>query len=92
MARFYLSGNNSRGNTITAQGTSTGQTCHLRGWDCGVRIDARAEGPSDVFDISLTGGSRDVGSKAHLVRIVKDRNGKITVEHIDNYIDEEKAV
>lgn len=57
MARFYGSVTNSRGRTATAQGQSTGQTAHIRGWHSGVRVVSRAEGDVDVFDVYVTGGS-----------------------------------
>ncbi len=48
MARFYLTGSNSRGGEVTAQGKSTGQEVHIRGWDSGIEIVARAVGDADL--------------------------------------------
>ena len=60
MSRFYLSGNNSRGNTVTAAGSKkSGQHCHIRGWNSGIYVEAHVdEDGNDVFTICTTGGSR----------------------------------
>lgn len=63
MARFYLSGSNSRGGTVTAQGRNDGQNCWLRGWRSGVKVVASGDANRDWFDIYLTGGSNDGNSK-----------------------------
>lgn len=55
MARTYLSGSNSRGNTVTA---SNSKDCHLRGWNAGVRVYASVDDLGrDVFRIYSTWGS-----------------------------------
>lgn len=88
MARFYCSGSNSRGGMFTAQGASDGQSCHIRGWDCGVKVYAAPDGDRDTFDVYLTKGSHDPSTVAHLVRIVYSRDG-LKVEHLDNVIGED---
>jgi hypothetical protein len=60
MSRFYTSVTNSRGKETTASGKSTGQTCHIRGWNVGVEIRARpnpANENCDIFEVWMTSGS-----------------------------------
>jgi len=63
MSRFYADITGGRG-TATRQGhAATGMRGHVRGWDSGVKVIARAEDVPeldktvDVFDIWSTGGS-----------------------------------
>jgi len=80
MARFYLTADNSRGNQVTAQGKSSGQTCHIRGWSAGVEVIAHPAKPHggdgnepidvDEFDIWMTSGSN--GGRSHqLIGVVR---------------------
>lgn len=57
MPRLYGSvESNSRRIAATAGG-SLWLSGHVRGWNEGVRVDARADADGDVFDVYLTGGS-----------------------------------
>lgn len=71
MARFYGSMVNKRGNEVTAEGSKDGQQAHLRGWNSGVRVVARAVGDSDHFEIYKTSGSNG-GRSDKLLAVVKD--------------------
>ena len=57
MAGFYGSMSNSRGNEVTAQGSSKGQRAHIRGWHSGIRVESVAVDSEDVFRVYATGGS-----------------------------------
>ena len=79
MSRFYLTAVNSRGNSVSAAGSSRGQDCHLRGWNAGVEVVARVEDnpygePEDVFDIYATGGSNNP-SRRELIATVHEITG-----------------
>lgn len=73
MARFYLTASNSRGNTVSAAGSSRGQDAHLRGWNAGVEILASVdETGRDVFDIYATRGSNG-GRGEHIMTVREPR-------------------
>jgi len=78
MARFYTSGNNSRGNQFTAQGGNT-QAVHTRGWDAGVEVRAHplngmGDQP-DVFDIYMTTGSNGHGQSVLIGTVISTDHG-----------------
>ena len=81
MARFYLSGSNSRNKEITAMGNSSGQHCHIRGWKVGVFVHAHPERNSDTdfdtLDVYLTGGSTGPTPDKLIATIVMTDDGPV---------------
>lgn len=67
MARFYGTMGGGRGTTSRTGTTNSGLEAHVRGWDVGVMVSARAAHPGryagvgsddyDVIDVYITGGS-----------------------------------
>lgn len=58
MAHFMANIRGRRGPGASRLGDkSSGMTTHIRGWDVGVRVEARYENGKDVFRIYRTGGS-----------------------------------
>jgi hypothetical protein len=55
MANTYLSGDNSRGNEVTAMG---GTHAHFRGWDAGVKVQSD---DGVTFTVYMTTGSHETG-------------------------------
>jgi len=69
MSRLYASIDSDARKT---QATSRGHkniSAHVRGWDSGVEVVARADETGDVFDIYLTTGSHASGSKQLVGRV-----------------------
>jgi hypothetical protein len=61
MARTYLSGDNSRGGSVTG---ANAKFAHLRGWHAGVEVNAgRTEDDRDCFYVNMTGGSNGYSQK-----------------------------
>lgn len=60
--RTYMDYTNRRGNKYGV-GMAHGGSVHLRGWDIGIRLVARApkDGP-DSFDVFMTTGSHESGA------------------------------
>lgn len=72
MSRTYLSGNNSRGNTVTGMNATYS---HLRGWNAGVRVQfAPGDKDEDSFAVYMTHGSnaREYGIYLGTVRHTPD--------------------
>lgn len=86
MSRFYLTGVNSRGNTISAAGASRGQDCHLRGWNAGVEVVAApkpADPKRDHFVIFATSGSNGSRSRRELGRLIQMTDGRVCFQLAD---------
>jgi hypothetical protein len=76
MSRFYMTGVNSRGNTVSAAGPSRGQDVHLRGWNAGVEVDAfPGDDGRDRFAVYMTHGSNDAGSRKYLGAVMDTPDG-----------------
>ena len=85
-SRFYGSVSGSARSEATRQGTpSSGITSHTRGWDLGVQVHGFADGDTDVFDVSITGGSnRPSGQFAF--RVVIDEEGRVAVTQVGDIL------
>lgn len=75
MARFYGSMTNSRNKEVTAQGRSTGQEAHIRGWDAGVQIVSRPHGDGDSFTLYMTTGSHESGPRKFIGTVFSTPDG-----------------
>ena len=63
MSRFYGSLNGQAKTEATRRGNkNSGVGAHVRGWNVGVKIFARADGEKDLIDVYLTTGSDESGS------------------------------
>lgn len=72
MSRFYVSASGSAKTVATRRGTTNKPTkAHVRGWDCGVSVEAFADGEKDCFNVYVTGGSSGEGS-SKLIGVVSD--------------------
>lgn len=81
MARFYMTSVNSRGNTVSAAGSSRGQDCHLRGWNSGVEVVAHPTTDDlDTFLIYATHGSNGGGNRRLLGAVYKAQDGELIFE------------
>lgn len=75
MARTYLSGDNSRGNEVTAMG---GSYAHYRGWRSGVRVQAEHESKNvDRFAVYMTGGSNGGSGEKLLGHVTQTAAGPV---------------
>lgn len=80
MSRFYMTGSNSRGNTVSAAGRSTEQDVHLRGWRAGVEVIARPnpDDPKlDRFTIYATSGSSGRLSGKLIGHVIETEDGPV---------------
>lgn len=80
MSRFYLTGVNSRGNTISAAGASSGQDVHLRGWQAGIEVVARPKPldlERDLFVVYATGGSGGAGRREEIGTLQQKEDGSL---------------
>ena len=59
MARFRATIQGQRGEASRLGSPKSGLEVRANGWDVGVMVLARDEDGSDVFDVYVTGGSRD---------------------------------
>jgi hypothetical protein len=58
MSRFYGTGVNGRGNTVSFGGQQSAGQVHLRGWNAGVRVvPIGVKGEADRFEVYMTSGS-----------------------------------
>lgn len=92
MSRFYMSSENSRGNQVTAAGSSRGQRTHARGWHLGIIVDAHDEQGEDVFTLYASGGSNDPQGRAiGTLKLVDGKPVLLVPQFGIEYIDEHKV-
>jgi hypothetical protein len=64
MARFIAGIN---GDAVSRLGhKANGVKAHVRGWVCGVEVEAEAEGEADAFHVIATPGSQGAGGRVHV--------------------------
>lgn len=69
MAHFYASVSGSRDSIATKTGTkNSGMSAHVRGWNSGIRVEARhnEQTGQDEFTVYVTSGSNGHGSEQAL--------------------------
>jgi hypothetical protein len=73
---FYTTATNSRGKTVSAEGTKDGQETWIRGWSSGVEVIAKHYSNHDLdeFEVYATDGPK--GSRRIFLGVVKNINGE----------------
>jgi hypothetical protein len=74
MSQFYAEIQGNRGPATRMGSKQSGIRCHIRGWDTGVEVSGVHPG-SDVFNIYMTHGSNNSGSRTYLGRIENTSEG-----------------
>ncbi len=78
MSRFYGTGVNGRGNTVSFGGQQNAGEMHLRGWDAGVKVvPIGIKGQPDVFRIYMTGGSHAATGDQLIGEVKQTPNGPV---------------
>lgn len=75
MARFKADICGNRGPASRLGSAASGMDAHIRGWDVGVRIAARADGDEDEFSVYVTSGSNGRRSDRLVGFIALDNDG-----------------
>ena len=69
MARFIGRLKGARGPVSRIGHGTSGLIATVDGWDCGVRIVARAEGKTDIIEVFATGGSNGTRPDKRIAQI-----------------------
>ena len=59
MAHFYGEIQGSRGATTRCGTKNSGMTCHVRGWDIGVKLQVSHKDGQDYIEVRVTSGSNE---------------------------------
>ena len=73
MAKLYLSADCDDGRTATTRCGHSSITCHVRGWDAGIRVRVFVDDEGDVrYYVTRTGGSNSIGDVEVLADSARD--------------------
>lgn len=80
MSRFYGTGVNGRGNTVSFGGRESAGKMHIRGWNAGVKVVPVGEkGERDRFEVYMTTGSNATGRDVLLGTVHDTSDGPVFV-------------
>jgi hypothetical protein len=92
MSRFYGEIQGNRGEATRQGSPDSGFYGHIRGWNCGAKVQMTARGEKDVCCVYATGGSNGSRSSTYLATITDDPY-RIEINHrLDKYVSEDVFV